>query len=57
MKDLNKQDPRYTKGITEAEVMQDILTNAKNNVHLVLAMSPIGEDFKRRLRMFPSLVN
>jgi len=23
----------------------------------VLAMSPIGEDFKRRLRMFPSLVN
>ena len=27
------------------------------NVHIVLAMSPIGDDFKRRLRMFPSLVN
>ena len=37
--------------------MQHFLENAKNNVHLVLAMSPIGEDFKRRLRMFPSLVN
>lgn len=24
---------------------------------MVLAMSPIGDDFKRRLRMFPSLVN
>lgn len=26
-------------------------------MHIVLAMSPIGEDIKRRLRMFPSLVN
>lgn len=30
---------------------------AKRSIHLVLAMSPIGEDFKRRLRMFPALVN
>jgi dynein heavy chain len=30
---------------------------AKKSIHLVLAMSPIGEDFKRRLRMFPALVN
>ncbi|ESL05658.1 dynein heavy chain [Trypanosoma rangeli SC58] len=29
----------------------------RNNVHVVLAMSPVGESFRRRLRMFPSLVN
>ena len=30
---------------------------AQANLHLALTMSPIGEDFKRRLRMFPALVN
>jgi dynein heavy chain len=35
----------------------DFIQKAKSNLHVVLAMSPIGEDFKRRLRMFPSLVN
>ena len=37
--------------------MLDFIQKAKTNLHLVLTMSPIGEDFKRRLRMFPSLVN
>jgi len=27
------------------------------NLHIVLCMSPVGEAFRRRLRMFPSLVN
>lgn len=56
MKDANKNNPSY-KNMTEAEVMQDFLNKAKTSIHLVLAMSPIGEEFKRRLRMFPSLVN
>ena len=30
---------------------------ARANLHLVLCLSPIGENFRRRLRMFPSLVN
>ncbi len=29
----------------------------KRNLHIVLAMSPVGEVFVNRLRMFPSLVN
>lgn len=41
----------------DQEIMEDFIIKAKTNLHLVLAMSPIGEDFKRRLRMFPSLVN
>jgi len=29
----------------------------KANIHMVIAMSPLGEVFRSRLRMFPSLVN
>ena len=29
----------------------------RQNLHISLAMSPIGEAFRVRLRMFPSLVN
>ena len=27
------------------------------NLHVVMAMSPIGDAFRNRLRMFPSLIN
>ena len=33
------------------------LIRVKNNVHLVLCMSPLGNLFRTRLRKFPSLVN
>lgn len=56
MKDANKNNAAF-KNLTDTEVMNDFLNKAKTNIHLVLTMSPIGEDFKRRLRMFPSLVN
>jgi dynein heavy chain len=29
----------------------------KQNLHLIICMSPIGEAFRNRIRMFPSLVN
>ncbi|XP_036144833.1 dynein heavy chain 3, axonemal isoform X1 [Monomorium pharaonis] len=29
----------------------------KKNLHIVLTMSPIGDTFRNRLRMFPSLIN
>lgn len=29
----------------------------KENLHLILAMSPIGDAFRNRLRMFPALIN
>lgn len=51
-------DARYKKGsILDKEIWLHFLSNCKNNVHIVLAMSPIGEAYRRRLRMFPSLVN
>ena len=33
------------------------IEHVKENLHLVLAMSPIGDAFRNRLRMFPSLIN
>jgi len=33
------------------------ISMARTNLHLVLAFSPIGDAFRERLRMFPSLVN
>lgn len=33
------------------------LSRVRRNMHMVIAMSPIGEAFTTRLRMFPSLVN
>ncbi|KAK3579501.1 hypothetical protein CHS0354_028323 [Potamilus streckersoni] len=33
------------------------IDRVKNNLHIVLAMSPIGDAFRNRLRMFPSLIN
>ena len=56
MRDANKNNPIY-KSLGDSEIMLDFIQKGKTNLHCVLAMSPIGEDFKRRLRMFPSLVN
>ena len=33
------------------------ISRCKDNLHLILGMSPIGGAFRNRLRMFPSLVN
>ena len=33
------------------------IARAKNNLHVVLAFSPIGDAFHERLRKFPALVN
>jgi dynein heavy chain, axonemal len=58
VKEANKLNPEF-KAISEDnnQVYNLFVKNARNNIHLCLAMSPIGDDFKRRLRMFPSLVN
>ena len=33
------------------------IERVKANLHVVLALSPIGDAFRSRLRMFPSLIN
>jgi dynein heavy chain len=38
-------------------VFAQYLARLNQNIHIVLAMSPLGASFSNRLRMFPSLVN
>ena len=58
MKELKKMDADF-KEIAEdnTAIVKLFEESAQANLHVVLTMSPIGEDFKRRLRMFPALVN
>jgi dynein heavy chain len=56
MKDQHKSDD-LIKGMEDGEIMQVFEDCAKNSIHVILAFSPIGGDFVRRLRMFPALVN
>jgi dynein heavy chain len=42
---------------TKANLFAAYLTRVKKNIHVVLAFSPVGDSFRNRLRMFPSLVN
>jgi dynein heavy chain len=39
------------------EVYSYFVSRCRSNLHVVLALSPIGDAFRTRLRMFPSLVN
>jgi dynein heavy chain, axonemal len=42
---------------TPQELFGFFVDRCRANLHIVLCFSPIGEAFRRRLRMFPSLVN
>lgn len=46
-------------GIVETmdELYSYFIQRVKNNMHIVICLSPIGEAFTERLRMFPGLVN
>ena len=47
-------------GIAEGnrdEIFNFFINRVRNNLHIVLAMSPVGSAFRTRCRMFPSLVN
>lgn len=58
MEALNKpcQEAGVNPG-SPGEVYNFFVSRVRTNLHLVLCLSPIGEAFRTRLRMFPSLVN
>ena len=43
--------------MTTLALYNKFIDRIRNNLHLVLAFSPIGDAFRNRLRMFPSLIN
>ena len=38
-------------------IYNHLISRVRDNLHIVLCMSPVGEAFRTRCRMFPSLVN
>lgn len=42
---------------TPSQLYSFFVDKVKQNLHIVLAFSPIGDAFRQRVRMFPSLVN
>ena len=52
-------DKNTNKGgdVSSANLYNLFVNRCKNNLHIILCMSPIGDAFRNRLRMFPSLVN
>ena len=48
---MEKQVP-----VTKMNMFQQYLGRLKKNIHMVIAMSPLGEIFRARIRRFPSLV-
>ncbi|CAF0752073.1 unnamed protein product [Brachionus calyciflorus] len=47
-------------GIPEGDrdaIFNFFINRVRNNLHVVLCMSPVGDSFRSRCRMFPSLVN
>ncbi|KAJ3368393.1 Dynein heavy chain 1, axonemal [Kappamyces sp. JEL0680] len=42
---------------TRENLFSHYLQRVKSNLHMIICMSPIGDAFRNRLRMFPSLVN
>ena len=43
--------------MTPTELWSYFVTRVQSKLHIVLAFSPIGSEFRDRLRKFPSLVN
>ena len=39
------------------EIFNFFINRVRQNLHIVLCMSPVGDAFRSRCRMFPSLVN
>jgi dynein heavy chain len=48
---MEKQIP-----VDKMNMFQQYLGRLKKNIHMVIAMSPLGEIFRARIRRFPSLV-
>jgi dynein heavy chain len=43
--------------LSKMNMFSQYLNRVRKNIHMVIAMSPLGEIFRSRLRKFPSLVN
>ncbi|XP_058822007.1 dynein axonemal heavy chain 6 [Topomyia yanbarensis] len=57
---LNARQPCIESGFantTRDGIFEFFIKRVRANLHLIICMSPVGDTFRRRCRMFPSLVN
>ena len=55
--DVREYAAKTGRPLTKDSVYQTFITCVQANLHCVLCMSPVGEAFRRRCKMFPSLIN
>jgi len=55
--DVREYAASIGKPLSKDSVYQVFIACVQANLHVVLSMSPVGEAFRRRCRMFPSLIN
>ncbi|CAG9332270.1 unnamed protein product [Blepharisma stoltei] len=54
---LQEEANQNKKGGSAEAIHAYFIERVRSNLHLVFCLSPIGESFRTRIRMFPSLVN
>ncbi|XP_049536716.1 dynein axonemal heavy chain 6 [Anopheles darlingi] len=57
---LNARQPCIESGFsnqTRDGIFEFFTKRVRSNLHVIICMSPVGDTFRRRCRMFPSLVN
>lgn len=55
--ELRQDALKYNINDNSASLTKFLIERVRNNLHVVLCMSPVGEAFRNRLRMYPGLVN
>lgn len=55
--EISETFPNETETLTTNQRFEFFIRKCKKNLHLALCFSPVGEQFRKRLRTFPSLIN
>lgn len=57
MEQVTNRAKKAGKPLTPASLYAFFVEQCRQNLHLVICLSPVGSAFRERLRKFPSLVN
>lgn len=55
--DLTPSAKKDSVEISPLSLYRYFIERVRNNLHIVLCMSPVGEAFRNRMRQYPSLIN
>ena len=57
MSDIRPYCEKMGLGVTKDVLYSTFINRVRDNLHIILCMSPVGEAFRSRCRQFPSLIN